>query len=71
MRACVFIVTTKTLERVRCLSGAVKQDFADDSQSFQKNCPAGIYLFKDNNGNTRTIREICSNLTMKTPERCL
>ena len=29
---------------------------------------AGIYLFKVNNGNTRTMREICLKLTIKTPE---
>ena len=31
--------------------------------------PAGIYLFKVNNRNTRTRCEICSKLTIKTPER--
>ena len=31
--------------------------------------PAGIYLFKVNNGNTRRMCEICSKLTIKTPER--
>ena len=31
--------------------------------------PAGIYLLKVNNRNTRTRREICSKLTIKTPER--
>ena len=30
--------------------------------------PAGIYLLKVNNRNTRTRCEICSNLTIKTPE---
>ena len=34
------------------------------------NYPVGIYLFNDNNRNTRTRCEICSMLTMKTPERC-
>ena len=30
---------------------------------------AGIYLFKvNNNGNTRTIREICVNAAIKTPK---
>ena len=29
---------------------------------------AGIYLLKANNENTRTMYEICSNLTVKTPE---
>ena len=32
--------------------------------------PAGIYLLKVNNRNTRTRCEICSKLTIKTPERC-
>ena len=31
--------------------------------------PAGIYLFKVNNRNTRTRCEICSKLIIKTPER--
>ena len=31
--------------------------------------PAGIYLFEVNNGNTRTMCEICSKLTIKTPEQ--
>ena len=31
--------------------------------------PAGIYLLKVNNRNTRTRREICSKLTIKKPER--
>ena len=30
---------------------------------------AGIYLLKVNNRNTRTKCEICSKLTIKTPER--
>ena len=29
-----------------------------------------IYLFKVNNINTRKRYEICSNLTLTTPERC-
>ena len=31
--------------------------------------PVGVYLFKVNNRNTRTRCEICSKLTVKTPER--
>ena len=31
--------------------------------------PAGIYLLKINNRNTRKRYEICSKLTIKTPER--
>ena len=30
--------------------------------------PAEVYLFKINNGNTRTICEICLKLTFKTPD---
>ena len=30
--------------------------------------PAGIYLLKVNNRNTRTRCEICSKLTLKTPQ---
>ena len=33
------------------------------------NSLAVIYMFKVNNGNTRTMCEICSKLTIKTPER--
>ena len=32
-------------------------------------CQAGIYLFKVNNGNTKTMCEICSKFSIKTPER--
>ena len=31
--------------------------------------PAAFYLFKVNNGNTRAICDICSKLTLKTPDR--
>ena len=31
--------------------------------------PTGNYMFKVNNRNTRTRCEICSKLTIKTPER--
>ena len=34
-----------------------------------KRLPAGIYLLKVNNRNTRTRCVICSKLTIKTPER--
>ena len=32
--------------------------------------PVGNYMLKVNNRNTRTRYEICSKLTIKTPERC-
>ena len=31
--------------------------------------PAGKYMFKVNNRNTRTRCEICSKVTIKTPQR--
>ena len=34
-----------------------------------ENFPAGIYMFKVNNRNTRTRYKICSKLTIKTPKR--
>ena len=34
-----------------------------------RNNPAGNYMFKVNNRNTRTGCEICSKLTVKAPER--
>ena len=42
--------------------------------TFPKDCnrfmiPAGIYLFKVNNGNTKAMCKICSKLTINTPER--
>ena len=37
--------------------------------NFSKCDPAGIYLLKANNRNTRARCEICSKLTIKTPER--
>ena len=38
-------------------------------RQYASKCPAGNYMFKVNNGNTRTRCEICSKLTIKTPER--
>ena len=37
---------------------------------YQVSTPVGIYLLKVNNRNTRARCEICSKLTIKTPERC-
>ena len=38
-------------------------------KSMVKATPASNYMFKVNNRNTRTRCEICSELTVKTPER--
>ena len=46
--------------------------FPINGNSFQRKpnlIPAGIYLLKVNNRNTRTRCEICSKLTINTPER--
>ena len=39
------------------------------AENNSKNQGAGNYIFKVNKRNTRTRCEICSNLTIKTPER--
>ena len=39
------------------------------TQQMEAFFPFDIYLFKVNNGNTSTMCEICSKLTIKTPER--
>ena len=38
----------------------------DHSQSLRY--PSGIYVFKVNNAKSKTMREICSKLTVKAPE---
>ena len=43
----------------------------DFKHSFENSYPAGTFLFKAKNTNTRTSCEICSELTIKTPERRL
>ena len=48
----------------------IKHKFFDEKQQQKNANPVGIYMFKVNNRNTRTRCEICSNLTLKTPERC-
>ena len=40
-----------------------------ESLFIQNFYPTDIYLLKVNNRNTRTISEICSKLTIKTPEQ--
>ena len=42
-----------------------------DGDELTNNIPAGIFLLKVNNRNSRTRCEICSKLTIKTPERRL
>ena len=49
-----------TLHLILCISNFSVGGYVD---------AAGNYLFKVNNRNTRTRCEICSKLTIKTPER--
>ena len=41
------------------------------NSSYDRHIPVGYYMFKVNNRNTRTRCEICSELTIKIPERHL
>ena len=56
----------------RKLIGSVQQFMTFYLETFSREnyLPAGNYMFKVNNRNTRTRCEICSKLTIKTPERC-
>ena len=42
---------------------------SESTSNDTRTIPAGIYLFKVDNGDIRTMCEICSNLIIKTPER--
>ena len=46
----------------------LSQDYRATTK-WQFTLPVGIHLIKVNNRNTRTRCEICSKLTIKTPER--
>ena len=52
-------------------TGGYKISFDAENDFVLNSHPAGIYLFKVNNRNTRTRCEICSKLTIKTPELLL
>ena len=43
--------------------------FVEKTSVNRNNYPAGINLFKVNKKNSRTMCEICSKLTIKTPKR--
>ena len=49
-------------------NGHVTKLVATQSSSSVRNKPINIYMFKFNNRNTRTRCEICSKLTIKTPD---
>ena len=48
---------------------SVRDILIQGAETFEYKFPANIYLFKFNNRNTRKRCEICSKLTIKTPER--
>ena len=52
------------------LSETLQLSEACSKKTDKKFFPTNIYLFKVNNRNTRRRCEICSKLTIKTPERC-
>ena len=58
--------------RIYCVSSERDSNFHtnDFRKAILKHYPTGIYLFKVNNRNTRTMHEICSKLTIKIPEQC-
>ena len=53
------------------LQNVVQQcrSFRSDDDFPSVDYPVGNYMFKGNNRNTRATCEICSKLTIKTPER--
>ena len=55
--------------KVSCLSvmASSTQFYSSKSGSITANRPSDIYLLKVNNRNTRTSCEICSKVTIKTP----
>ena len=57
---------TKTFRRQKSTVALFTQNLVSNGMSL---LPAGNYMFKVNNRNTRTRCEICSKLTIKIPER--
>ena len=56
-----------TQNRLRSVKVKDKDARAASISLFEMN-PSVIYLYEDNNSNTRTICQICSKLKVKTPE---
>ena len=59
----------KTETSITEIEATLKRQLKKDDYAQMQNTPAGIYLLKNNNRNTRTRCEICSNLTIRIPER--
>ena len=59
-----------------CKKGFIKQEkvkasfFSSYRPAFYTFYSAGLYLFKLNNGSTRTMLKFCSKLALKTPKPC-
>ena len=56
-----------TIVRILTPKNIKRQNFQNTYGRLRKSFPAGIYLLKVNNRNTRTDCEICPKLTIKTP----
>ena len=69
--SCVWFLREKSKVAILCLAKNVILNFLriQIKQSIIKTSPTDNYMFKDNDRNTRTRCEICSNVTIKTPER--
>ena len=59
--------------RLNCGPLPTGQDCRNENEYYlrKNNYPVGIYMLKVKNRNTRTRCEICSKLTIKTPEQRL
>ena len=65
-----YIQTTLFYRKKNKTKKKQKQVHTDNAlHIMERSTPAGLYLLKVNSGNTRTISEICSELTIKTQER--
>ena len=66
----VFNVNFGLILRITLVSHLLNLNALLPSSSTQRHPTSRRYLFKVNNRNTRTMREIGSKLTIKTTERC-
>ena len=61
----------KCIKEIRFKSKEERESYGFARGMSRRAVPAGNYMFKFNNRNTRTRCEICSKLTIKTQERLL
>ena len=69
-RICTNFLKSHDTEFAMILCGLQCKHWFLGEKMYMANVPAGNYMFKSNNRNTKTRCEICSKLTIKTPERC-